>query len=65
MMAGRSQMGLGNEDLDNGSDTEKKSYELPVMNRELIEGSGLTVRDAIAHIVKCKELKETDPDQDI
>jgi hypothetical protein len=50
-------MGFGNEDLDNGSDAERKSNEIPVMNREIIEGSGLTVRDAIAAINRCKELK--------
>ena len=35
------------------------------MNREIIEGSGFTVREAIAHIERCREMKEKDDGFDI
>ena len=54
LSSGRSQMGLGNEDLDNNSESGKYK-EVPVMNQEFIEGQGMTVKQAIEFISKCKE----------
>lgn len=47
-------MGLGNEDLDNSSETSKYR-EVPTMNQEFLEGQEMTKRQAIEFINKCRE----------
>ena len=47
-------MGLGNEDIDNDSETSKYK-DVSTMNQEFLEGQGMTVKQAIEFINKCRE----------